>query len=364
MYSTWRIAQLKEELKRRGATLRGKKADLVERLEAYDRNFNFENIPQERPELQMKLPERNMFRDVNSNMLLPPITKEHINYYFSRFNKKTDDGLRMYECRYLLVLRACRVGTSLYLKGICKASMKKIQYEVHIKIEDDGSPSECCCECAVGSGWEAHCKHVAVVMFAAEQMFREKQMLLHLVCTQQPQSFHIPKKTFTASPLRAETLPSKRQMQNVLFHPYPLENINKENYNVWVRNICIGATSSTMPMKQLYRPANPYGVINDHIYGSDPRDILCNNLLLSKITKTEISDIEVNTRGQTKNHYWHEQRENRITASHFHTVCHLTLQKNEKFAEQLLNPTPFQSRATIHGLINEPVAIQEYKQKL
>ncbi|XP_074035855.1 uncharacterized protein [Leptinotarsa decemlineata] len=232
MYSTWRIAPLKEELKRRGATLRGKKADLVERLEAYDRNFNFENIPQERPELQMKLPERNMFRDVNSNMLLPPITKEHINYYFSRFNKKTDDGLRMYECRYLLVLRACRVGTSLYLKGICKASMKKIQYEVHIKIEDDGSPSDCCCECAVGSGWEAHCKHVAVVMFAAEQMFREKRMLLHLVCTQQPQSFHIPKKTFTASPLRAETLPSKRQMQNVLFHPYPLENINKENYNV------------------------------------------------------------------------------------------------------------------------------------
>lgn len=31
MYSTWRVNDLREELKKRGASLRGKKADLIER---------------------------------------------------------------------------------------------------------------------------------------------------------------------------------------------------------------------------------------------------------------------------------------------------------------------------------------------
>ncbi|XP_033725776.1 uncharacterized protein LOC117345032 isoform X2 [Pecten maximus] len=40
-YDGWKVERLKLELAKRGAVLRGRKADLIERLEAYDRNHNF-----------------------------------------------------------------------------------------------------------------------------------------------------------------------------------------------------------------------------------------------------------------------------------------------------------------------------------
>ncbi|XP_069105994.1 uncharacterized protein [Argopecten irradians] len=40
-YHLWKVDRLKLELAKRGAVLRGRKADLIERLEAYDRNKNF-----------------------------------------------------------------------------------------------------------------------------------------------------------------------------------------------------------------------------------------------------------------------------------------------------------------------------------
>ncbi|KAL4709806.1 hypothetical protein ACJJTC_001260 [Scirpophaga incertulas] len=366
MYSTWKNADLKNELKRRGASQQGKKADLVARLEAYDKNFNFNNIlsGHNSPESQMELPNETLFRDVNSNTLLPPLTKQHIHLYFSRFNKKTDDGFNMYESRYLLVLRSCVIGHDTFIKGICKASMKKLQYEVNIKLTKTGNIiGECTCECAVGSGKEAHCKHVAVVMFGVEQMHREKCIILHVACTQKLQTFHMPKKMFTASPLKAEKLPSKRRLSNIIFHPYDVNTISVEEYNTKIRNICVAATTSTMPLKQRYGPANPFAIINDHIYIEDPREKLLDSLLLSKVTKEKILEIERMTRGQSYNKMWHEKRQDRITASKFHTVCHLSAQRQKSFAEQMLLPKSFSSRATNHGIINEPIAIKLYMEE-
>ncbi|XP_045781574.1 uncharacterized protein LOC123878445, partial [Maniola jurtina] len=38
----------------------------------------------------------------------------------------------------------------------CKASMKQLQYEINIKLNNDGMPEEANCECAAGEGNEAH----------------------------------------------------------------------------------------------------------------------------------------------------------------------------------------------------------------
>ncbi|GBP12646.1 hypothetical protein EVAR_10297_1 [Eumeta japonica] len=83
MYSTWNVEALKAKLRERGASLKGRKADLIERLEAYDRNQNFDAVQaEENDDPKMVLPDNDAYLDINSSMKLPPITKEHITLYF------------------------------------------------------------------------------------------------------------------------------------------------------------------------------------------------------------------------------------------------------------------------------------------
>ncbi|XP_052743606.1 uncharacterized protein LOC128199203 [Bicyclus anynana] len=140
-YLTWRICELKAELKKRGASLKGKKADLVERLELYDQNFNFGNtaIP-ENDDPSMQVPDANTYWDINSNTMLPPLNELHIRQYFCFINKKLDEAKTLYESRYLIFARASNVGDATIIKGVCKKTMKALQYEVHVKLHQNGTP--------------------------------------------------------------------------------------------------------------------------------------------------------------------------------------------------------------------------------
>lgn len=64
MYSSWTILQLKQELKKRNASLRGKKADLVERLELYDKHIDFGHDKAEGEDVAMEIPPLNTFKDI------------------------------------------------------------------------------------------------------------------------------------------------------------------------------------------------------------------------------------------------------------------------------------------------------------
>lgn len=56
---------------------------LFYRLEAYDRNQNFDAVQaEENDDPKMVLPDNDAYLDINSSMKLPPITKEHITLYF------------------------------------------------------------------------------------------------------------------------------------------------------------------------------------------------------------------------------------------------------------------------------------------
>jgi hypothetical protein len=49
----------------------------------------------------------------------------------------------------------------------CRAQMKKaVTYKVDIAIDEHGSIYECHCECALGMGPNAHCKHVCCLLLA------------------------------------------------------------------------------------------------------------------------------------------------------------------------------------------------------
>ncbi|CAH4034191.1 unnamed protein product [Pieris brassicae] len=60
---------------------------------------------------------------------------------------------------------------------------------------------------------------------------------------------------------------------------------------------------------------------------------------------------------------WSKHREVRITASKFHTICHLRSSNQESYACQFLCQQKFTSRSTNHGIIHEKVALQQYMEE-
>lgn len=267
--------------------------------------------------------------------------------------------MQLYETRHLLMARASVVGDNTFIKGYCRKTMKSLQYEVDILITKNGNPEASQCECPAGSGTNALCKHVAVVLFGIENMVREKVLLLQEVCTQKLQQFHVPKIPYTGTPVRAEKF--YRRKRNLIFEPYTLRNIDRANYNIRFRNMILGFSNSKMPLKQLYEPANPYALVNDHIYTDiNPEEQFLKEMKLIKITKEEANLIQNNTIGQIECPDWHKYRQVRLTASNFHTICHLKPTTMAKYAREIINKKEFLSRATSHGLLNEKIALSKY----
>lgn len=191
-------------------------------------------------------------------------------------------------------------------------------------------------------------------------MVQDKIILLHQVSTQRLQTFHVPKAPFTDLPIVASKLPRKRTHKD--FSPYPIHTIDKENYNNRIRNLVLNFPNSTMPLKQLYEPANPYAITNHHQYTkNNPEDEFLHSLHLLDVDDMTIKNIELKTQGQINNPEWVSQRKFKITASKFHTVCHLKETSKASYSKQILNESPFISRPTTHGIINESVALDKYE---
>lgn len=79
-YASYTVPKLKKELILRGAVTTGRKTDLIERLEAYERNFNFSGPVIELPaERDVEWPTTG-YKQMTSDHydLLPHITEAHI----------------------------------------------------------------------------------------------------------------------------------------------------------------------------------------------------------------------------------------------------------------------------------------------
>lgn len=147
-------------------------------------------------------------------------------------------GQHLYEYRHLLTARFSSDGIYTYLRGQCKASMKKVAYVVDIKLNHDGIIEECHCDCAAGSGTRASCKHVAVLLCGILEMVHSKTIKLHQACTQMLMTFNRPRKAFYNSPIAAQNLPNKR-LKSCIYNPLD-ENDIMHNYKDYVRNLVIG----------------------------------------------------------------------------------------------------------------------------
>lgn len=86
-------------------------------------------------------------------------------------------------------------------------------------------------------------------------------------------------------------------------------------------------------------------------------DLFLEAMFLKTVSQKKIQ-IELETRGQSSNSTWQNYRETHITASIFHTVCHLKPETLLKFSSQILNKKIVKTNAMIHGIIHEKVAIK------
>ena len=72
-----------------------------------------------------------------------------------------------------------------FVSSVVWAEMRKVTcYKVDIAINTDAVVQETQCECAVGTGPTAHCKHVAAVLFGLSRFCRSGDILTELTCTQ------------------------------------------------------------------------------------------------------------------------------------------------------------------------------------
>ena len=82
---------------------------------------------------------------------------------------------------------------------------------------------------------------------------------------------------------------------------------------------------------------------------------------ITSITEEEIVRIELATRNQADSKVWKKERQIRITASNFGSICKATDRRNfTLLATSLLNLHEFSSRATEHGKKYESVAVELY----
>lgn len=108
-HGSWSLPQLKEELRKRKARISGRKHELIERLEAYDRNKDFGNQDKVGEEYSMTLPDSFLYKDFNSGTEFVNFKMETIEVYLKPMDKVLDsDAKNLYKEKFLKYIRLAK----------------------------------------------------------------------------------------------------------------------------------------------------------------------------------------------------------------------------------------------------------------
>ncbi|XP_048772140.2 uncharacterized protein LOC125678072 [Ostrea edulis] len=377
-YFALTVVQLKKELACRNATTQGRKIDLVRRLEAYDRNANFQQPPVLLPDpLDVNWPTTG-FQQLNSEhrKLLPSITREQIEAYFLHRLagdneaacdiKAVKNGELLYQSERVL---ACSViiENDVFFTGIVSAAMKnKVTYSYKLRLEkESGDVLNSHCECPAGKGPNGTCKHLAACMIMLENFIENGEVAMQKSCTENLMMFNKPKASHKGSPVKVEKITiGKRKSAVHLDDPRPEKFRNVEGMQDRVRNLLINYTSNTsedIAFRYLYERADLKSAIHDHHYLSLPFTEYWVDKAL-QVTESEVSSIEKETRGQSTNKRWFAERMWRITASNFGQISRMTDRRNkQKLCKSLISIKSLTTPAVTHGKSYEKKAIKKFE---
>ena len=182
----------------------------------------------------MSTPTRSLYKDVNTDSKLAPTTFALVNPYLPL----KEDHHALYNERHINFIRHVEENNCSYIYAQVRASMKKnCTYYVEVLLHPDGQVVESQCECAVGMGPTALCKHVAVTLIALCHHSEGKTIKAQETCTQQLQSFHAAKPS-NGSPGKAGEL--KLKCGRLLKDPRPYNRRKDPRYSHQFRNVFVG----------------------------------------------------------------------------------------------------------------------------
>nr|XP_022307572.1 uncharacterized protein LOC111113571 [Crassostrea virginica] len=377
------VPQLKDELRRRGATTRGRKADLIERLRAYDRNKDFQNEPVIIPEpLEVDWPTRGFQQlQVVHREEIPEICIEQIDMYFvhrlagdkqsTGDVKAIEKGRLLLESDRVLATSYLMQGNALFFTGIVGAAMKtRVTYNFKLKLDkNSGDIVNSHCECPAGRGPHGTCKHLAAVALLLLTFAEGKGLYIKRSCTENLQTFHKPKHSYSGSPVKAENLSRKRKLNDDFFDdPRPMHLRNLASYPDRVRNMVINycsGTSENLTYRYLIERADIQTAVNDHDYLERPFTEYWVQQAV-EVTTEKVIAIEEKTRGQASSKDWFKERSWRITASRFGDICLATDRRNkQKLCHSIYQPSAalFRCEALVHGRTYEARAIRCFEKE-
>lgn len=145
----------------------------VIRLDAYDRNSNFNGAQELEPEYNMSLPDSKIYKDLHADMTVPRISMDCVGVYLHTYNKTLDKiSIDLYNDGFVNYVRLAEVDFSFFIKAECRASMKlNVVYIVDAQFDNNGVVQACQCDCGAGMGPHAHCKHVACVLYGLTRFY-------------------------------------------------------------------------------------------------------------------------------------------------------------------------------------------------
>lgn len=307
------------------------------------------------------------------------VTMDAVNGYLKPLGVTMEDKVKhLYRERFLIYVRSAVRDNKCYILASCAAEMKKhVSYCIDIVIDNEGVIVECQCECAVGTGPNAHCKHIQCLFFGLVSFNQSHNLLTKQTCTQKLQTFH-KCQAYKGSPIKASDLSLRteggsRELKRLLdFDPRPEKFRKMDSYQSYFNNLTINYQANygckddknPMPILQTIAPANIYAVCQDHHYFTDtPEELFLQSECLSKISDQEIIQLEVNTRGQSHNKKWLSERCKRITASNFGRVCKCTDRTDKTaLANSLMSvQSTVNAKSLQHGHTFETIAVNKFE---
>ena len=313
----------------------------------------------------MQLPDDTLYKDINSASPIEPVTIDEVNSFLDLYDQSLDgsNAVGMYQSQFLLSIRFSVARNMTYIRGRVSPELKKkTAYQTDIILDEHAVVIETQCECGAGRGPEAHCKHVAVTLYALTD--KDKGIITKETCTQRLQTFHQAKR-YNGSPVKTQDLKLRKSgklhdLKN--FDPRPAKHVKDPLYPYMFKNVVLNSRMKNLPIRQLYPPANIRAIDLDHDYLEKPQHhYFLKDMGVKELSVQKRHALEKKTRKQNLSKKWKTERCKRIHSSNFGRICKATEKTNfNALADSLQVVKNISSKPTSHGRKYEKSAIKHY----
>ncbi|KAK6178337.1 hypothetical protein SNE40_013136 [Patella caerulea] len=145
-FGSLRICDLRKELSKRGVKLSGRKQELIDRLEAYERDFNFgKSQVVNQSEYQMVTPKEHLYKDLHEGSVIPEITMDNIENYLGSLKKSLSrESINLVNEKFLIYIKNIEETVAFFFKSQCIAEMlKHVKYNIDIAVNSHGLIDKC-----------------------------------------------------------------------------------------------------------------------------------------------------------------------------------------------------------------------------